>query len=299
MLIKQKRKKLITRRKLLSGIGATIIVPKFAKSNELLLNPYSFGGGIIPILTSLGLTTNLKLALDAGDPVSAPSSSTQWVDISGNGFDFDRGTTGGADSTDPTFNGTVGGLSSNEYWSLDGGDYFEYETTNASWMENMHKDSALFSWFFWLWMVNDATQNAVFGTGGASAGRTGVSLYLNTTMVPFFEADNAGTSLIGGPLSGVNAVTASAWQFLGFSFDEAAGTGFFLVNTTAQTFSKTYASPGVGSATNPICIATRGGASSFDANGSRYAIACAHEGRALTQAEMNNVFEATRGRFGV
>lgn len=298
MILRPENKKLITRRGLLAGLGASIIVPK-AASAGLIVNPYIFGGGIIPILTSLGLMTNLKLALDAGDPVSAPASSTQWVDLSGGGFDFDRGTTGGADATDPTFNGTVGGLSANEYWSLDGGDYFEYESTNPTWIENLHKDSALFSFFMWIQMPNDASQNALFGTGGAGAGRTGVSMYLNTSMVPFFEADNAGTSLLGGPLSGVNAVTASAWQMVGLSFDEAAGSGFFFVNNTIQTFSKTYASPGVGAATNVMTIASRGGSSSLDPNLARYAMFCAHEGRALTQTEMGNVFEATRGRFGV
>jgi hypothetical protein len=291
------KKSRLTRRAMLAGLGASIIVPK-ARAG-LLINPYAFGGSVMNVLNDAGLLTNLKCALDAGDVRSAPSGSTQWLDLSGGGFDFDLGTTGGADTTDPTFNGTPGGLSANEYWSLDGGDYFEYEAANATWMENLHKDNALFSFIYWVFMPNDASQNALGGTGGAGGGRTGVSLYLNTAMVPFFEADNAGTSLIGGPLSGVNAAPASTWAFVGFSFDEAAGTGFFSVNSTIQTFSKTYASPGVGAASNPLTIATRGGASSFDPNAARYGIFVAHEGRALTQAEMDAVYQATRVRFGV
>ena len=49
-----------------------------------------FGSGqanvsLIDILTALGLTTNLKLCLDAGDSVSYDGTSQDWVDRSGAG----------------------------------------------------------------------------------------------------------------------------------------------------------------------------------------------------------------------
>ena len=46
-------------------------------------------------LTLLGLTTNLKLCLDAGDLASVASGSqTKWLYVSGGGYDFFRGTDG-------------------------------------------------------------------------------------------------------------------------------------------------------------------------------------------------------------
>src|SRR5688572_10725967 len=107
---------------------------------------------LLTILNGLGLTANLKLCLDAGDNLSAPAAATSWLDRSGNGYDFFRGTTSGADATDPTFNGTPGELSAAEYWSFDGGDFFRYDTTNETWMQNLHKNNALLSFFCWLYL---------------------------------------------------------------------------------------------------------------------------------------------------
>jgi len=103
---------------------------------------------LIDAITTAGLTSGLQLALDAGDTNSYSGSGQSWLDTSGNGYDFFRGITGGANSDDPTFNGTSGGISINEYWSFDGDDFFIYDSANETWMNNLHKNNAQWSWLF-------------------------------------------------------------------------------------------------------------------------------------------------------
>jgi len=107
-----------------------------------------FGSGSHPawnleeIIRGLSLDTNLKLCLDAGEGDSYTSGQS-WLDLAGSGYDFFLGQDGSSDSTDPTFNGVANTMTSSEYWSFDGGDYFTYDTTNETWMENLHKAGAL------------------------------------------------------------------------------------------------------------------------------------------------------------
>ena len=103
-------------------------------------------------IVTAGLTSGLRVVLDAG---SADAGSGQsWLDVSGNGVDFFRGADGNSSTDDPAYNGTLGNLSSSEYYSYDGGDFFTYDSTNESWMQDMHKDNAEFSIAMWLYNKN-------------------------------------------------------------------------------------------------------------------------------------------------
>lgn len=92
---------------------------------------------LVTIIEKLGLKTNLKLCLDAGDINSYSGSGIKWLDTSGNGYDFYFGD-GSTSSTYPTFNGSAGGLSASEYFSFDGGDYFTYDSSYEAWMNTLH-----------------------------------------------------------------------------------------------------------------------------------------------------------------
>lgn len=87
----------------------------------MLLTPPPFfaGGGtsLINTLSNLGLLTNLKLCLDAGDLNSYDGSSQTWKDLSGNGTDFYRGATSGSEASDPTFNPVGNGGTYQDYFS--------------------------------------------------------------------------------------------------------------------------------------------------------------------------------------
>ena len=119
------------------------------------------------VINALGLTGGLKLVLDAGD-VSSYSSGQSWLDLSGNGYDFYLGDTSSSESSDPTFNGTPGNLSTSEYFAFDGGDYFIYDSANETWMQNIHKDNAKFT--ICIWFKFGTQDHALIGDAGNSNG---------------------------------------------------------------------------------------------------------------------------------
>ena len=99
---------------------------------------------LITTIRRCGLTTGLKLCLDKGD-ANSYASGQSWLDVSGNGYDFFLGATGGAEASDPTSNGTAGGRSPEEYWSFDGVQFFRLASANPTWVNNFHKDNAKFT----------------------------------------------------------------------------------------------------------------------------------------------------------
>lgn len=262
------------------------------------LKPSWRGVPMIVAARRLGLASNLRLCLDAGDDASY-SSGQSWLDTSGNGYDFFRGADGSATATDPTFNGTAGARSASEYFSFDGGDYFTYDTTNETWMQNLHKDNAIFTLATW-WYRASTDTSAIFGTnGGPSTTGTGFHVVHNSGSV-LVRCVNATVAALDLTLSTVT-IPATTWTMLAMSVNEAAGASgsTWFCNGASETFNATYSSPSSGNASNTLQIGARGNASSPAANGARCATFMVWEGRALTLGEIQALFQATRGRFGV
>lgn len=139
-----------------------------------------------------GLTADLQLCLDAGDEASYTSGQV-WTDLSSSGSHFNRGTTNGSESSDPTFNGTAGRRSSGEFFSFDGGDRFQHASSIASWMQNMSKNNARFSFFSVHRMPSGAANNArLFSTLGSGFSDLGLNAFINTDGVFGINAVNAG-----------------------------------------------------------------------------------------------------------
>jgi hypothetical protein len=256
---------------------------------------------MIDVIQRQGLTTNLKLCLDAADGNSLPAASTKWLDTSGNGYDFFLGTTGGADATDPTITGSQDGRSSGEYLSHDTADFMRYDTTNETWMQNLHKDNAIFTLVSWVYMPSFGGSFGVFGTRGAAAGNTGTSFtYAGSALQ--IGIQNAGTSVLLNTRSG--GASTNTWTFSAVSLNEATGANgcIIQVNGSQELFTSTYASPAAGNASFTAEISARGNGNSplsNISNGARMAAFMAWEGTALTSAQLNALFTATRGRFGV
>lgn len=251
---------------------------------------------MLTVLRKLGLTTNLKLCLDAGHETSLPAASTKWIDLAGSGYDFFRGTTAGADATDPAINGTAGARSSSEYLSFDGGDYCLYDTTNETWMQNLHKDNALWTMMAWVYIATPATLQSLFGLHTAIA--PGASVQVSASIAGVYIRNaGGGNALLAEPV-GQN-VAANTWTFLAVSVNEAAATGFVRNGPSSVAFTSTYTSPSAGSAGSTMEIAAVGAGNQKLTNGSRMASFTMHEASALSAAETLAVFQATRGKFGV
>ena len=249
------------------------------------------GSPLMTVLTSLSLTTNLELCLDAADSASY-TSGQKWLDRSGLGYDFFLGADGTATSTDPTFVGGVGAPSS--YWSFDGGDYFTYDSANETWMQNLHKNNAIFTIISFYY-----TDISMLMTVNSPA-TSGVALRANRL------------TIVGGGLD-VLAKTAdtspnlTAWNMSGISLNEAtgAGGGFFYLNgaynqvSGANTFTSTYTAPSTGPADGTAHINSYSDGSVPISAGSRLACIAIWEGTALTKANMDSIWTAMRGRFGI
>ena len=120
------------------------------------------------IIDDLGLSTGLQLCLDAGDLASYPGSGQKWLDQAQR-YDFFLGATSGAAADDPTFNGVAGDLKDSTYWALDGTQFFRYDTTNETWMQNLHKNGATYTFVGWVWFGTLVSVVCIAGTIGDSS----------------------------------------------------------------------------------------------------------------------------------
>lgn len=246
------------------------------------------------VLQALGLVGGLQLCLDAGDAASYTSGQS-WLDRSGNGYDFFRGADNSATATDPTFNGSAGGLSSGEYFSFDGGDYCTYDSANETWMESLHKDNATFTIMSWVWPDLDGTGASICGTKGAG-----------TTLGAQWRWSNGATQqLLIGNGSADTSITGSnyadsVWQFSAVSIDEAVGSNgaIFILNNTTTLKSSTFTSPSASAASQVMKIGQRGDGNDALRANSRLAMFAAWN-VALSESKMRSIYNATRGRFGV
>lgn len=246
------------------------------------------------IIRSQGLTGNLRLLMDAHDKRSYPGSGQTWFDISGNGYDFFLGTNSSATAEDPTFAGTPG--RPDAYFAFDGGDYFRYDSANEPWMDAIHKDNAKYTFIAWLYPVS-GVNNLVMGTAGSFSGHTGFQFGVVSSNKVTMRIPNAGATVL--LQDSAATITGGAWNFVAASVDEATGFGAFQCNATQETFTSTYSSPSSGSASFAAEVASLGNATAPMPNGSRLASLAAWEGTALTQAQIDAIFQTTRGRFGI
>ena len=276
---------------------------------------FGSGGGaaadtsLFGVLTNLGLTTDLKLCLDAGDSASYASGQS-WLDRSGNGYDFHFGDSASASSNDPTFNGSSGGLSSAEYMSTDGGDFFEYDqTTPETWMDNLHKNNAIMAMCCWIYPGGFGTETRMWSTNGGSVGtRIGTNYrgeYSNG--LPALYVGNASGEFSVLKKTGGTALTATAWNFVAYSLNEATGSGggFLYLNgaynqvSGADTFSSTYSSPTTSGISGDPSIMGDSRASTLAAfaAGGRYAMMAFWEGGTqISKANFDNIY-ANTNRF--
>lgn len=238
------------------------------------------------ILSTAGFTTNLKLCLDAAT-ISSYAGGQSWLDLSGGGYDFFRGADGTSDAAEPTFNGAINGGSSSEYWSFDGGDYFTYDTTNETWMENLHKNNAIFSWIIVAYIGAGSTAQAMIGNASGVGGGIGIGIYVSSADAYKFRALSASAQ---SDLTHGTTVTTGAWHFFGGAVNEATGANGsrLVLDGTATQYTSTYTTPSASNASNTLKIG-RGGNGSNLTNNSRIAMLAMWEGTALSSVNLASI----------
>ena len=244
----------------------------------------------------LRLTDSLQVCIDAGDPASY-TSGDKCLDVSGNGYDFHRGADATTSGSEPTFNGGVGAIKPSAYWSFDGGDYFTYDTTNETWMENLHKDGAAFTALFMVYCGSLATNQTLFGTSAGLTTNVGVRFVINTGGALVFQvSDGSGTYALNRATGAL--VTAGSWHLCGIGLDETANTGAFYFDTIVNDKAglTSYATPSAAAATYTMQIGSDGGTTFIMTNTSRMGIAVMWS-RLLLAGEVYRFFTAVRRRF--
>jgi len=240
-----------------------------------------------------GLSTNLKLAMDAVD-FKQISYGQYWFDPL-NPEDFSRGANATASTDDPTLNGSAGVATT--YWSFDGGDFFRYLGANPTWLQNFHKDNAALT-----------IVGIVFNPTGGNAGALPICGTTRTTGTGFFYWGNGGPHQFVAKNGGSDAINKSggtisenAWHFLAVSLNEATGAGGgFLYKDGAydqvsgsDTFTSTYSSPSASSSTDTLEIGSNGNAQFLTVNGGRMQGVMIFD-TALSKADLDTLYAAVK-----
>ena len=257
---------------------------------------------VITAIKRLGLGTGLRFVLDMSDPVSNPNTGQKILDLSGNGYDFFRGIDNTATTDDPSFNGTPN-WSDSAYLGLDGGDVARYDTTNETFMQNFHKDNAIFSFLVGWYAAN--AESGILGTSGINAGtEIGVDWELSPAgNFSDFVVRNNGVVNRFLANSGISGAVASRWNIFGFSCNEAVGANGACTMMNGETLlhTSTYTSPSAASATRTLELFSRGNALTKAASGSRFGFMACWEGTggARSAAEFRALFHALRGKYKI
>jgi hypothetical protein len=200
---------------------------------------------LLDIIAELGLNTNLNLVLDAADLRSYDGSSQTWTDATGQGNNFFRGTTSGAEATDPTFVGTAGGPTEGTYFSFDGGDGFQQSAAHT-FPANWHKDNGAFTMLAVFFPIGSAVTQAIFSNSPAD----GIIWYIDASEV--LSCEHAITNVATQVLAGT-AVTTSAWNFVSINFNEAGPSCSLRTQTTVTSPATTASTCTDASTTISVC----------------------------------------------
>lgn len=255
----------------------------------------------ITVLNRLGLTNGLKLCLDAGDSASY-TSGQKWLDRSGNGYDFFLGTTSGVDASDPVFTGSAGNLSDQEYWACDTDAVFTYDAANETWMDNIHKDGAVFTILAWVYLTSYGAGSSamICGTVGNSTNQIGFQYGIAATSgqqrIQVYRGD---TTTVLQVASGGSAIGLNGWHLCALTLSENGGASAaqYVLDGVADgaAFNPAYTNPSASAASFVMQVAGDGNnVRPLGINGAaRIAMVSIWEGVALSVAQIKSIYDAT------
>ena len=210
------------------------------------------------LITSLGLTSGLESVYDLGDIRCYDDTvDTQTLFDTSGGIDCHFGPTSGVEAQDPAFNGTPGDLSSAEFASTSGNDYFRVKSQPA-FIHNYHQNNALFACNGYVYIPTGAASGGIWGTySNSTASYIGCAIQITTGRKLAFLVSKAAGSVAFGYTT-TAAMPADTPAYFGLSVDEAANTLTFDINGTQETVACTYATPSASNASYNLEIMARG-----------------------------------------
>ena len=217
------------------------------------------------------VTDGLVLALDAADTNSYPGSGTTWYDLSGNGY--------------------TGTLRNSVAYNSSNGGYFEFDGTDTAITTDLTRDNDNFSYSAWFQYGGGTGERNIIDTfEGTSTEWTRLNVYYGNHS---FHIDNDANKTV---LQG-SAAQTNVWYNSVGTWDPSTGSMKLYVNgeLDAQT---TKAQTTTISGLSNLFIGARSSSSyseEFIGN-----IACVYVySKTLTASEIQQNFNALRGRFGI
>lgn len=251
---------------------------------------------IIQRITDLGLTSGLKLCLEASALASWPGTGQTWLDESGGGYDFFLGTDALPSDNDPAPPPLTNSLlrTGGGSWYFDGDAYFTYDSVNETWMNAIHQNNAQFTIVASFFMPALDTSGVGHYLMGDTLSGTQVGfqlMILNNRLI--FLTTNGAIQSYG--VSSSSLLTAAGWHTVGISIDESTGLGTIVVDGVAQALSGiVYNAPSAAIASWKLQVAAVGnGAGALTAGWYLHAVA-AWQGVALTSAQLVSMVNAVQ-----
>lgn len=187
------------------------------------------------VLVALGFTTSLNMVLDCADTrCMALSTSQTLVDITGGGNSLTRGATSGVEGSDPAFNGIAGAPNVGTYLSFDGGDFLK-EASALSFTDPWHKASGKCTVMGLYWPSSSArARSAGILTNREASAATDGTMFLMGASTQHLSFTHSITNTTRETLSSSAALVLDAWNFFGYTWNDATATIGFQVNGTGE-----------------------------------------------------------------
>jgi hypothetical protein len=269
--------------------------------------PYKAPTALYDVLKHLGLTSSLTWLVDAGDAASNTMGQTMGQ-IPGGAPSIFLGNDATTDSLrDPTPVGVTGRQSIGEYWSSTCSNSASAANrlgiADGAWMQNMHKDNALFT-FAGVFQRDNTDGAVIFASYATAIGAIGIDIGVSQSISglgadhPAIDVGNgSGTAWASQAGAAALTVARNTPFFYGLALDEAAGTALFQVNGSQATVSGTYTSPSAGSAGFPLGVLQ--GPRAQVTGSTALIFNSAHWTRALSATELMNLYTAQKVKFGI
>ncbi len=250
------------------------------------------------VIIQRGLDVSLVLSLDAGDINCTTGSANQvWSDRSSGGNNYNRGAGSGSGADDPTFNGTPGALTLNEYWLCNGSQFFT-PVAATTFDDTWNKAGALVTVCAIVWIPTTPTNTFRTIMGNYNGTNNSATLDIISTNVLSWRVEGGSTTNLGwsGSVPGI----AGKWAIIIVSVNEAGGAvaSHWNVNGTITTFNGAYTSPAGTTSAGGMTIGRDANGGATVPNTWRYGCMAAWN-RALSQTETASLFTGMRKRYGL
>lgn len=250
---------------------------------------------LLDIISEANLATGLLVALDAGDLASYDGTSQTWNNlVIGAGTSFTRGVNATASNDDPTFNGTPGARTENEYFSFDGNDLFREVT--AGWGDDEFLGAAAKVTVLAVWRGPGSNTLSLLSSCACNSAQItpGVAFFRqsNTRRLAVFQEALSGN---GQQVTSVANFNLDQWSFSATSMDANGGTTDVRhrLDTTVEEYPNEPMPYTTQPAETPATIGAFGSGQNQAQNNTRIAMLAVWQ-RALTAAELALVYDAIK-----